>query len=79
MADAYILSNLHCIQHIQDIHQFMHSLEIKPMTLALLAPYFIVWKNDFKITDNNTCNLYCKTNATAALPFWIIFHAYDKI
>lgn len=56
MAYAYVLiSNLHYIQFIQGIHQFMHSLENKPMTLGLLAPYFIVQKNDFKITDNNTC------------------------
>lgn len=36
LADAFIQSNLHCIQGA--FYQFMHSLEIEPMTLMLLLP-----------------------------------------
>ncbi len=41
LTDTFIQSILLCIQSIIDIYEFMHSLGIEPMTLALNYLYYI--------------------------------------
>ncbi len=44
LADAFIQSNLHCIQvTVYTFYQLLLSLGIEPMILALLAPCSTIW------------------------------------
>ncbi len=48
LADAFIQSDLHCIQvTVFTFYQLLLSLGIKPMILALLAPRSTIWATDY--------------------------------